>query len=163
MVCSFDILQLRETRPPFFPPYDQVKEEVKSAFLKQETLKLSKTKAEEALPAFDQQGDFTTTAQKQKLEIHQTPDFNFGQYLPDIGPAPAFQRSAFSLTQESPLSGVVETEKGYAIIHLDARIPIDMEKYDKEEDGFGQQFLMRKKMHLFREYIFDLKEIGFLP
>ena len=154
---SYDIFQLREVRPPFLPPYEQAADEVRIAWQEHKALELSERKAREIRSVFQPNKDFGATAKEQKLTAYQTPDFHFGQYLTKIGLAPAFQQTAFSLTADEPLSGVVETEKGYTILHLDERIPVDLEKFDEEKDAFGQRVLMQKKMEVFDNYIKILK------
>lgn len=154
---SYDIIQLREIRPAYLPGYEEVKEEVKSAWIKYAAMDLSRVKAEENLKQFTADNDFIKTAQTLNLTVLQTPSFSRGQYLPDLGPAPAFQQTAFSLTKESPLSGVTLTEKGYAILYLEEIVPIDEKKYEEEKQAFGLQILERKKMAAFDRYFQELK------
>ncbi|MEW5894271.1 MAG: SurA N-terminal domain-containing protein [Candidatus Omnitrophota bacterium] len=154
---SYDIIQLQEIRPPSVPDYEEIKNEVQKAWTDLQALELSKAKAESVLPLLDPI-NFNASAEAQGLKARQTPDFSLGQYLPEIGTSAAFQYAAFDLTAENPLSNAVETEKGFAILHLDERIAIDMDKYAKEKDMFGQNILSLKKMKLFSEYVDSLKE-----
>jgi peptidyl-prolyl cis-trans isomerase D len=154
---SYDIIQLREIRPAYLPGYEEVKDDVKSAWIKYAAMNLSRIKAEESLTRFTSNNDFIKIAPTLNLTVLQTPSFTRGQYIPDLGPAPAFQQTAFSLTKESPLSGVTLTEKGYAILYLEEIIPIDEKKYEEEKQAFGLQILERKKMAAFDRYFQELK------
>lgn len=153
---SYDLLQLHRFRPPYLPPYAEVAEEVKEAFLTNEAMKLSKTKAQDLFESFKQSPDFTKTAQQHNLDVTQTPEFNFGQYLPVIGPSLLFQRTAFSLTLDNRISDPVPTEKGYVIMHLNEIIAADMQKFENDKDDFTGQILMRKKMQHFNNFTEEL-------
>jgi len=155
---SYDIIQLRERRPAFLPGYEQVKEEVKTAWIKHEAMNQSKAAAEKILLSLQTQNDFEKTTQALGLPVTQTPNFKRGQYLPEIGLAPIFQETAFSLTTDAPLSGVTPTEKGYAILHLDEYLPIDEQKFEEEKQAFGLEILEQKKIVAFNQYFAELKE-----
>jgi len=148
---SYLIIQLHKARPAYYPPYDEVQEQVKTAYLRYEASQLALKAAEAALPDFQQGESFTETAQRLGLSVYTTPDFLFGQYLPIVGVSPDFHQSAFALSADTPLSGAVMTKKGAAILHLDERIAIDNQKYEDDKDSFGQQLLMQKKMQVFQQ------------
>lgn len=154
---SYDILQLREIRPPYLPPYDQVKEEVKTAWKKYAALERSREEAQAAWTKLSVAGDFNAEAKTLGLSLQEPPAFSFEQYLPELGPAEAFKHASFALTTQQPLSEPVETDKGYALIRLQERIAFDQQKYEQEKEAFGQQVLAQKKLLLFQEYLNDLK------
>jgi len=145
------ILELRNARAAYYPPYDEVKAQVKEAYLHQEASQLALAAARAALPEFQHQGSFAETAEQLGLNVYTTPDFHFGQYLPIIGLSPDFHQTALALTDEQPLSDAIMVDKGAAILYLDERIAIDAQQYDADKDLFGQQLLLQKKMQVFQQ------------
>jgi len=155
---SYDIIQIKETRLPFIPGYEQVKDDVRTAWIKDEAMNLSRKAAEEKLAFFTPDTDFEKTAKAQGLNAAETPDFKRGQYLPDIGPDAEFQETAFSLTSAAPIGGPVRTQKGFAILHLNEYIPVNEEKYAEEKDAFRIHVLEQKKMDIFNRYFETLRK-----
>ena len=106
----------------------------------------------------DPNTDFTQLAKSLNLNAEQTPMFLRNQYLPTIGISKDFQESAFWLSKENPLSDIVETAKGFCIIHLDQYIPIDQEKYKKEKDNFFKELAVSKKNESFSQFVLSLRQ-----
>ncbi len=96
-------------------------------------------------------------AQSLKLEILQTPVFTRGQYLPKIGVSKDFEEAAFALTKDSPLSPVVETAKGFCILHLDEYVPAQAEQYEAEKKGIAQQLFNQRRTETFGNYVTQLR------
>jgi hypothetical protein len=131
--------------------------------LQNEALKLSKQKAAEYLKTIQEtfaplkRPDFAKTAKGLGLEIYQTPLFARGEYLPKIGIVRDFQDKAFALTPEKSLSDLVETPKGYCILHLDSRVPASKDDFQKDKAALSQQLLLEKKNAVFNEFITRLR------
>ncbi len=157
------IIQLRARKKSHLPNYEEVKEKVRNTILKLEAKKIARQTAEQYLKSIKaemnktQLKDFAKTAKKLGLELHKTPIFTRGQYLPTIGISSNFQKAAFSLTKNHPISGVVETAKGFCILYLEKYIPVDMDKYTKERNKLSKRLLMQRKNEAFNEYIKDIR------
>ena len=101
--------------------------------------------------------DFPKTAKTLGLEIHQTPVFNRGQYLPQIGISKVFQEAAFALTEENNISDVVEITKGYCILHLDNYIPIEESEYELAKEDLAQTISAEKQNAVFGDFVSQLR------
>ena len=101
--------------------------------------------------------DFPKAAKELKLEIHQTPVFNRGQYLPQIGISKEFQETAFELTEDNKISDVVETATGYCILHLDDYIPIENSEYEAGKNNLAQELSNEKRRAIFGDFVTQLR------
>jgi len=101
--------------------------------------------------------DFVKAAKSLSLEIEQTPLFNRGQYLPKIGISKTFQEAAFSLTEEDPISDVVNTQNGFCIIHLDKYEEANSEDYEIQKDDIAGILLNSKRLDMFGDFTSRLR------
>jgi peptidyl-prolyl cis-trans isomerase D len=160
---GYQILQLTDKRDAYTPDYAQAKADVTQAWIQKEAKKLAQKAAEENLILFQERftqqklPDFSQISKELNLDIFQTPLFNRGEYLPKIGPSPAFQETAFSLSKDTPLSGIVEMERGYGILHLDEQTPVKRDDYEKDKEKFQKEFLERRTNEVFNEYLTDAR------
>ncbi len=160
---GYQILRIKEKKDTYIPEYPQAKQNAKKAWTGHEAKKLSKQDGVKYLEIFREafqkrkRPDFAKIAKTKKLEIHQTPVFTRGQYLPDIGISKDFQETAFSLTEDNKLSDVVEVSTGHCILHLDSLVPVDKEEYEKQKEEFTQTLLTEKKNIAFNNFLSQLR------
>ncbi|MFP4473102.1 MAG: SurA N-terminal domain-containing protein [Candidatus Omnitrophota bacterium] len=158
------VLEVADIRPAYHPAYPEVKDAVRDAWKKSAAMEISKRHAQEALQSISSSLSkqtaeaFSAAARDQGLTVRRTPDFTRGQYLQNIGQAPAFQQAAFELTNEEPLSEVTPTPKGYTFMFLEEYLPIDEETFAQQKDEVRQQLLAEKKNTVFQEFIADLRQ-----
>ena len=130
---------------------------------KNRSKKIAKEKAKEHLKNISdtfsklKSPNFPEIAKRQKLEIYQTPVFSRGQYLPVVGISKDFQDAAFSLTKQNPLSDIIDTGIGCCILHLDAIMPINLEKFDKNKEEFSDILLAERKNSIFTDFTARLR------
>jgi len=157
------VVQIKQKRDAYIPNYEQAQEDVKKAVLNSRALSVAKEKAGEFHITIKQQydssplKDFPGIIKDMGLELYQTPAFTRGQYLPNIGIAREFQQAAFRLTKNNAISLVIETAKGYAILHLDEYIPIDIDKYEEERSSFAAKIENEYRSELFNDYLSRLR------
>jgi len=160
---GLSIIQIKEKRESHIPEFSEAQEKVSESLIIQKAKEIANTKTFEYLEALKEElnksklWDFPKAAKALELEIHQTPVFSRGQYLPQIGISKDFQESAFQLTENSKLSDVVETEKGYCILHLDNYIPVDMSEYEEAKEELAQSISMEKRNTLFGDFVMQLR------
>ena len=161
---GYQILRVKERRESILPDYPSVQDQVKTAWTRAEAKKIAQKKAEqffkqlqEALQQPENPG-FKNIANELGLTVYQTPLFQRGEYLPNIGMSRDFQKTAFALKDKpGTVSGPIEVEKGFCILTLDAYEPIDMEKYKKEKTPYLQELLQEKKASAFEEFMARLR------
>jgi peptidyl-prolyl cis-trans isomerase D len=156
---AFVVAQVSEKREPFVPPFNEVKEEVIDQMKLIEARSLAQAKAieiAEKVKSIDGK-DFNSTAKDLGHEISQTPLFVRGDYLPQIGISAEFQETAFSLTEENPVSGPVQTQKGFAILHRDDYEGVSEEAFTAEKEELKSQLLAAKQNEAFSNYLSQLR------
>ena len=158
------IVQVKETKEPYVPEYDEAKEKAQTAFIELKAKAIAKEKAggykQAVLGELEKSKlrDFPKAAKDLGLDIVQTPVFSRGQYLPQIGLSKDFQEAAFALNEENNISDVVETEKGYCILHLDNFIPVEETDYKKVKEELAQSISDQKRNEVFGEFLMQLRQ-----
>lgn len=153
------ILKIVEKRGAFIPEYEEVKDKVKDSYLREQAKEITKTKTAEFKEKIkeilnrSEVRDFSKTAKELGLNIEQTPNFNRGQYLPNIGIIKDFENAAFALTEEKDISEVIETPKGYCILHLDNFTPAVQDRFKEQEAELKEKLLSERKNEVFSEYM----------
>ena len=79
-------------------------------------------------------------------------------FIPRIGQDLAFIKGAFQLAQAGALSEVVEGERGYYLIQLETREPVDEMTFDMVKEVLKRQLLLQKQNQLYEEWLSRLRE-----
>ncbi len=160
---GFYILKLKEKKDAHLPEYMEVKDKVKEALQNEEAKKIAGQKALEYLKTIQEKyeeskvKDFPALVKGLNLEPAQTPVFSRGNYLPQIGLSKEFQEAAFGLNEENKISNVVETPKGYYILHLDSYSGVDSEQFAKEKEAFSEELSNARKNEVFTDFLTRLR------
>jgi parvulin-like peptidyl-prolyl isomerase len=161
---GYQIVKMKEKKEGYVPDYNQAKDKVIDAWKLGEAKKLAKQKAEEELAAIKnafkevRRPDFAATAKSLGLELQQTPIFSRNEYLPNLGISKEFQEVAFSLNEDNRLvDNAVETLRGYAILYLDSKQPIDEKDYEKHKQEIANALLTEKRNAGFSEFLTQLR------
>jgi len=160
---GLSIVQIKEKRDSYIPEFGEVRDKARSAVAGEMAKDIALKKTEGYLEALKEElnktklKNFPEAAKTLELEIHQTPVFNRGQYLPQIGISKEFQEAAFNLTDENKLSGVVEIAKGYCVLHLDNYIPIEENEYEKAKEELAKAISQEKQNTVFGDFIAQLR------
>lgn len=160
---GFYVLQIKDQKPSAVPTYDEAKLNVEQAVRNMEAKKSAKQKSIEALDRLRQEMDqkpnatVETIAQQLAYPVTRSALFKRGEYLPEIGPSPAFHQTAFGLSEDQPLSDPVETNNGYAILSFVSFVPINEEKFEQDKDALSEKILARKKDEAFHAFLARLR------
>ncbi|MXY48667.1 MAG: hypothetical protein F4Y38_05115 [Gemmatimonadetes bacterium] len=79
-------------------------------------------------------------------------------FIPRIGQDLDFIRGAFQLSETGELSEVVEGERGYYLIQLVDREPVDETTYEMVKENLKRQLLIQKQNQLYQEWLTRLRE-----
>ena len=79
-------------------------------------------------------------------------------FIPLIGQDLNFIKGAFQLSETGALSEVVEGERGFYLIQLVAREPIDESTYEIFKENLKQQLLIQKQNQLYQDWLTKLRE-----
>jgi len=160
------IIQLKEKKEPYLPDYAEIKDTVRRAFIKDESVKLSRQRSEKvSLDITDgiKSGQtFKDAIKKCGLQMKQTDFITRDDYIPEIGPAMEFMETASSLKTGS-VSNPFKTLQGWVILQPLELRPIDEAKFLEEKDKYRENLLAGKKEEGFNKYFQDLvKKAGFV-
>jgi len=135
---GLSIIQIKEKQESYIPEFSEAQEKVREKVIDLKAKEIAAKKASEYLEAIKEEldksklRDFPKAAKALDLEIHQTPVFSRGQYLPQIGISKEFQEATFQLHEDNKISKVVEVTNGYCILHLDTYVAADQKEYEKQ-------------------------------
>ena len=157
------LVNVTERREAYIPDYEDVKDKVKESYLLEKAKEIAKQKTLEAQMKIAERlsqspaADFAELAKEFGLNLYQSPEFTRGQYLPIIGISKEFENAAFELTQEAPLSGVIDHTKGFAILHLDGKSAADPALLDDQRGDISDTLLAERKNEAFTEFMTTLR------
>ncbi len=160
---GLSIVQIKERRDSYIPEFNEAQLKSEEAVINNKTKEIAREKATEYLEAIREEldksklRDFPKAAKELELEIHQTPVFNRGQYLPQIGISNEFQEAAFALTEDDKISDVIETATGYCILHLDDYVPIENSGYERIKEELAQTLSDDKRNAVFGDFVVQLR------
>lgn len=83
--------------------------------------------------------DFFAEAKQQGLTPATTDFFAADTPPSNLPPSPSFNNAAFALTQQDPVSRVVELDNGVAVLHLAEIQPSDLRPLDEVKTAIAQQ------------------------
>ena len=158
------IVKVKDKKDPYTPEYKDIAGKVAEALRKEKAKAVARAKAEEYLKliqdsfAKTELKDFAQTVKSLGLEVQQTPVFGRGEYLPLVGIAKEFQDAAFALTEQNNLSGVVATETGYSVVHLDSRVPADEKQFAEKKQSLSEKLLNERRTQTFNDFLSDLRQ-----
>ena len=158
------IIKIKDKKDPYIPEYKDIADKVAEALRKSKAKTIAKEKTEEYLKLVEEafaKTELKNFAQAVKglgLEVHQTPVFGRGEYLPLVGISKEFQDAAFTLTEQNNLSGVVATETGYSVVHLDSRVPADEKQFEEKKQSLSEKLLNDRRTQTFNDFLSDLRQ-----
>ncbi len=79
-------------------------------------------------------------------------------FIPRIGQDLAFIKGAFQLVETGALSELVKGERGYYLIQLETREPIDESTFEVMKDSLKRQLLLQKQNQLYAEWLSKLRD-----
>jgi len=161
---GIDLLQITAQKDATLPDYAEIEPQVREAWIQTQARQQAEQEADAYLKKIrtglgnPKKSAFIQFAKDQGLEILQTPVFTRDQYLPKLGPARDFKTAAFDLEPDQPISDVVATANGYAILHLDSKIPVDMQQFQGKKSEIAQTLLSQKATESFNDFITKLRQ-----
>ena len=80
-----------------------------------------------------------------------------GSYIQEIGSSEEFSQVAFSLNV-GDTGGPAKTQKGYALIRVNALKPINQEKFLEDKNAIREKLINEKKQKSFQNWFSQLKK-----
>ncbi|MFH1458575.1 MAG: SurA N-terminal domain-containing protein [Candidatus Omnitrophota bacterium] len=157
---NYYILELKERKETFIPDFREAKEKAKELYIKDESTKIARNKAQECLEKLKNQANFEETAKECGLKSGSTDNFKYGSYIEGIGASDQLWMAAKPLKEEE-FSEILSLPMGFFIIKTKSRTPIDEKKFESEKEEFSQTLLLQKKQIFFAQFVAELKRKAF--
>ncbi len=159
---SVQVVKVLEKKPAFVPEFTAIKEKVSVALIKEKAGKIAEEKAAAVLLDVTEKIkgglDFVAAVRAASFEPKQTAFFGLGEYVAEIGMSEDFTTAAFALNKDTPLSGVVKTSKGPAILSWLATQPADEKKFSEVKKDFTDSLYSEERVHVMNALIKTLRE-----
>lgn len=158
---GYYILKLKDKKDSYIPEHEEVKDQVKNAYINDRSHSLAQSKAKEyqvSIKEKIQSGQtFKEACESLSLEVQITEYFTRYEYVPGIGKSDEFIQSAFSL-KDKEISNVISAPKGYCILTQENFIPINKEEFLKEKEEFKKKAFRIKEAETYQIWFENLRK-----
>lgn len=148
------LMKVVERKPPFVPDFEDVKAEVKEAFMQSRHLEVTKAKWEQMAKDLAKDGNLETLAGANTLTVEETPFFSQVDSIPGIGNIQSIKARAFDTAPGKTTTG--ESPQTYYLIKV-----VDLQKAEKPDKKDLQQTYQRLKQEkaniIFRNWLENTK------
>ena len=152
------LCQVVEERPQHLPTFDEVKEQVKADFLREEGQKMALKAAQKVLEEIKKGKKLEEVARNCNEKVENTGLFSPG-WIPKVGFDLKVEKDLFSLTTKQPLLNYVAKINGkFYVFFLKERKDVDESLYEKEKDNFKKRFLEQRRAIVFNTWLRKLRE-----
>lgn len=134
-------------------PFEEVKDRVLADVTEEKQRKRAREKMEQALASSD--GSLESIAAALGDEVRETIEFSRESFVPSIGRRNAFVAAAFSL-EPGERSGIVDSDRGFYVMELVERFPVDEAAYAEQLPQLRQQILFEKRQTLITAWLESL-------
>jgi peptidyl-prolyl cis-trans isomerase D len=157
---GYYVLRLLERKAPEVPPFEEVKDRVETQYRREKSRDLAREKAEQVLQMAQDGKSFEEIAREETVTSLETDPFSrMRSYVPRVGASPELVETAFSLTEENPLSSKpFEVSGKYYVIRFNRFTKPDWQAYQDEKESYRSTQLQRKSDEVFRQWLSELRE-----
>lgn len=136
--------------------FDQVKDQIKPAVIKEKKYELAKKEAEDLKAKIGEDLTKATTIDS-KVIVNQTGDFSNSGSIPTIGVDYNFASKSLDLPINK-VSGPIKGERGYYLIKVLSRTPFDSSAFSIQRNSIRDNIIQQKKNTFFSEWLAKLKK-----
>ena len=163
---GFYIIQLAERRKSYAPEFEEAKEAVKEAYIKNKSAELAGHEAKkiyEVISGRLKAGEnFRDICGELSLEIKQTDLIARDAYVPGLGMAASLVDACASL-KPGEISPPIKMQDNWVIARLDEYQGMDEDEFLGEKEEFSENFLEKKRQEAFDQWFEVLKkQAGFV-
>jgi len=139
--------------------FDEVKDDITNIMSEQQRLEALEKQARSFRDEIRQPDDFERIARQDSLELKDvTTPFTFDDYVPGIGRQKVFNGAALRLNAPGDISEPVKLTRGWSVIKLLEKTPIDSTNYMAKRDELRQQLIMQKRNEAYQAWLTELKD-----
>jgi peptidyl-prolyl cis-trans isomerase D len=151
----FVVMKLLDRRASSIPPFDEVQDTVREAFVRERSQTLARQKADAMLTEVKAGKSLEELAQALHTQPEQTGLFSRNSAIPKLGPAPGFIREVFRMNVGE--ARVLDLMEQPAVVVLRERKGFDAEAYALEKAQVRQRLLHQKREQTFAQWSNDLR------
>ncbi len=139
-------------------PLDEVELRIRSILVQEQKMDRARAQGEEVRASLAGGNLDALTGEWADLVDSTDPISRQQAFIPRIGQDLAFIKGAFQLTENGALSELVEGDRGFYLIQLESREPVDELIFEATKDGLKQQLLLQKQNQLYAEWLSRLRD-----
>lgn len=154
---GFLVAKVSEIQNERIKPIEEVQSSIRNILQTEKRKEMSRKLAEEIRAKIITSDDFERVAAEDSLEIKTPTAFTRDETVPAVGKDPHFAGTAFSL-MANEISLPVETLRGYYLIKLLSKMPVEEANFESQKSILQQQLLVQKQQQAFTNWYTALKE-----
>ncbi len=155
---GYYIMQVAEKIPPRIPEFEDVKDKVRSALVKEKQDQQAGKDANAFLSALKSGESFYPESKKYKIEPKITGFFKRNGAIPGIRSQPEIIEAAFKLSDARKLpEEVIKDGQGYYVIQFRKRKDPDPLGFGSEEKKIKQSLLEQKKTRVYQAFLEQIR------
>ena len=155
---GFYVLENAGEKPAGVLPLEEVDLRIRSILVRNRKMEQARLRGEEVRAGLAG-GNLDALSGEMADQVATTDPITRQQaFIPRIGQDLNFIKGAFQLSETGELSEVVEGERGYYLIQLVDREPVDETTYEMVKENLKRQLLIQKQNQLYQEWLTRLRE-----
>ncbi|MCY3554950.1 MAG: peptidylprolyl isomerase [Gemmatimonadetes bacterium] len=155
---GFYVLENAGEKPAGVLPLEEVELRIRSILVRNRKMEQARLRGEEVRSSLAG-GNLDALSGEMADRVATTDPITRQQaFIPRIGQDLNFIKGAFQLSETGELSEVVEGERGYYLIQLESRDPVDETTYEMVKETLKRQLLIQKQNQLYQEWLTRLRE-----
>ncbi|MDI6725443.1 MAG: peptidyl-prolyl cis-trans isomerase, partial [Smithellaceae bacterium] len=157
---GFHILKVSDKKPPYIPPFNEIRNEVQKRYTENQAETLSRTAAEDIAGQLKKGADWRSIVPKDGMKRVDTGFFRPGSLIPALGNAPKEMSEAiFVLSKKNPYSDrpFVLSDGNFVIFHLKDRRYVKEDTFEANRESLTNTFSQMKRQEIIRSWIEDYK------
>ncbi len=155
---GFYVLENAGEKPAGVLPLEEVELRIRSILVRNRKMEQARLRGEEVRAGLAG-GNLDALSGEMADQVATTDPITRQQaFIPRIGQDLNFIKGAFQLSETGELSEVVEGERGYYLIQLVNREPVDETTYEMVKENLKRQLLIQKQNQLYQEWLTRLRE-----
>ena len=155
---GYGVFMISEIKQAGVRPFDEVKEALRPRMVREKKMERTKVLAEQVrstLQPTDSLGK--ATASKPELSVQRTGLFSSGGFVPGVGRDLNFL-GATSMLKVGEISKPIEGQRGYYLVKLLSRPPVDSIAYQTQRPNLYTQMVQEKRNQFLSQWLEELKK-----
>ena len=131
--------------------------DIKRKLAEEQRKERAEQRLEKAAALLKEGASLEEAAEAVSLEVKTAGPFSRSDYLPDIGTKNQFVSAAFRL-QPGETSGIISTDRGYYIIKVLEKHPIDEKDFQAQKEEIRKKLLSQRQYEAYSSWLANLKQ-----